>query len=237
MTQTPDPDPGPLSSGGAMRLLSQTATRRDGLAHRRTPRNIPARGSIIRRSWTITIAKRLLPVVALALLTIVAMWPEISRDATMARMALHVGLADPESGQLTQARYNGVDQQGRRYTVTADTARQVSPERVNLTAPVGDLTLGSGTWLYARGHTGVYLQLSQQLDLAGDVVLYRDDGITLATDAVSMDLKAGIAASSARVHVEGPFGTLDAQGFALLDRGSTIQFTGPGRLVLNGHSE
>ena len=30
-------------------------------------------------------------------------------------------------------------------------------------------------------------------------------------------------------------GYLDAQGFSLLDRGTVIQFTGPGRLVLNGH--
>jgi lipopolysaccharide export system protein LptC len=39
------------------------------------------------------------------------------------------------------------------------------------------------------------------------------------------------------VHAEGPFGTLDAQGFALTDKGSVIQFTGPGRLVLNGRNQ
>ena len=39
-------------------------------------------------------------------------------------------------------------------------------------------------------------------------------------------------------HVEGPFGTLDAQGFAMLDRAiAVIQFTGPGRMVLNGGSK
>jgi lipopolysaccharide export system protein LptC len=35
------------------------------------------------------------------------------------------------------------------------------------------------------------------------------------------------------VHAEGPFGTLDAQGFAVTDRGAVIQFPGPGRLLLN----
>ncbi len=38
----------------------------------------------------------------------------------------------PQSGEMTQARYHGVDERGRPYTMTATTARQVSPERVNL---------------------------------------------------------------------------------------------------------
>ncbi len=38
------------------------------------------------------------------------------------------------------------------------------------------------------------------------------------------------------VHAEGPFGTLDAQGFTLTDKGSAIQFFGPGHLVLNSAS-
>jgi lipopolysaccharide export system protein LptC len=50
---------------------------------------------------------------------------------------------------------------------------------------------------------------------------------------MSMDLKSGAAASSQPVHAEGPFGTLDAQGFALVDKGAVVQFTGPARLVLN----
>jgi lipopolysaccharide export system protein LptC len=81
---------------------------------------------------------------------------------------------------------------------------------------------------------GVYMQGSNQLDLSGDVTLYRDDGTTLTTDAVTVDLGAGAASSAAKVHVEGPFGTLDAQGFTVLDRGTAVQFSGPGRLVLNG---
>ena len=38
---------------------------------------------------------------------------------------------------MTDARYRGVDEQGRPYTVTAATAQQVAPERVNLTDAEG----------------------------------------------------------------------------------------------------
>jgi lipopolysaccharide export system protein LptC len=49
-----------------------------------------------------------------------------------------------------------------------------------------------------------------------------------------MNLKQGAATSNDYTHAEGPFGTLDAEGFTLVDRGGVIQFHGPAKLVLNG---
>ena len=67
---------------------------------------------------------------------------------------------------MTDARYHGVDDHGRPYTVTAATAQQDGPERVNLTTPKGDITLQNGTWLMVQSKLGVYLQHSGQLDLS-----------------------------------------------------------------------
>ncbi len=50
----------------------------------------------------------------------------------------------------------------------------------------------------------------------------------------TMNLKQGAATSNDYTHAEGPFGTLDAEGFTLVDRGGVIQFHGPAKLVLNG---
>jgi lipopolysaccharide export system protein LptC len=224
------------TSAATVRLIAPAA-RPGRQARPRGARKVPAPDAILRRTWLVSVAKRLLPITALILLSTVAIWPELDRDTLGARLAAHTGLADPQNGMLSQARYNGVDEQGRRYTITANLAHQVTPDRIDLTRPVGDVTLANGTWLTARGANGVYLQQTQQLDLSGDVQMYRDDGITLATDSAAIDLKGGLAAGNAMVHVEGPFGTLDAQGFALLDRGAVIQFTGPGRLLLNGHAK
>jgi lipopolysaccharide export system protein LptC len=127
-----------------------------------------------------------------------------------------------------------VDSQGQPYTLTAVTANQVGPDRFDMTDPIGDLTLNSGGWLSVTGLTGVYMQTAAQLDLSGNVTLYRDDGTTLHTDTATLDVHAGVATSADRTHVEGPFGTLDAQGFVVTDHGQLIRFAGPGRLVLNG---
>lgn len=197
-------------------------------------RRPPSSSAITRRRWVVGFGKRLLPVAGLALLALIALWPEIVRQTENARVLYRRGLGMPESGTLTDARYRGEDESGRPYTLTAATARQAGPERIDLTAPVGDVALSGGGWAQVQAQSGVYMQKAQILDLSGEVTLYRDDGTVVTTDAATMDLKEGVVASGARTHVEGPFGTLDAQGFTITERGQVAQFAGPGRLVLNG---
>lgn len=188
---------------------------------------------LARKRLIVSVGKRLLPLAALALLSTVALWPDISGKSERARMSYRRGLLAPESGQMTDASYHGVDARGRPYTMTATVARQVSPERVNLVDPKGDMTLESGSWLMVQARDGVYLQHAGSLDLSHDVQIYRDDGTTLTTASATLDLKGGAAAGAEMTHAEGPFGTLDAQGFAVTDKGAVVRFIGPGRLVLN----
>ncbi len=197
-------------------------------------RRPPTPGNLARRRVTITLTKWLLPAAALVLLATIALWPQIDRMRDSARVAFKRVTADMGGATVTDARYRGVDEQGRPYTLTAATAQQDGPDRINLTNPKGDLTLGNGTWLMVQSKLGVFLQHSQQLDLSREVTLYRDDGTTLVTASASVDMKNGAAASDEPTHAEGPFGTLDAQGFTLTDKGAAIQFFGPAHLVLNG---
>jgi lipopolysaccharide export system protein LptC len=206
--------------------------RSDRLTAGRGP--LPSASAIGRRRILVGLAKRVLPLVALALLSLVALWPEIVQQADRARLIYrHAGLV-PESGVLTAPRYRGEDDSRQAYTLTATTARQVGPERIDFVRPIGDILLGGGGWLQVVAASGTYLQKAGQLDLSGDVILYRDDGTLLITDSATLDIREGVAASGAPVRVEGPFGTLDAQGFTITERGRVAQFAGPGRLVLNG---
>ena len=105
---------------------------------------------------------------------------------------------------------------------------------MNLQVPKADVTLQNGTWLMVQARDGVYMQHAGQLDLSHDVILYREDGTTMTSDTADVDLKQGAAASSSQTHAEGPFGTLDAPGFSLVDKGAVVQFPGPAHMVLNG---
>ena len=173
---------------------------------------------------------------ALALLAAVALWPEIDRANEHNRFGFGALSGEIDGARLTHARYRGVDESNRPYTITADIARQETPERVELTMPVADLTEHDGSWLMLRARHGTYMQKVDQLDLLHDVVLYRDDGLTLTTASAAIDLRNGAAASGVTVHAEGPFGTLDSEGFTLVDKGTAVQFAGPARLVMNAAS-
>jgi lipopolysaccharide export system protein LptC len=222
----------PISpSGAAPRQPHRPRERMVGEARRL--RRPPTRGGLLRRRILITVTKFVLPVFALALLGTIALWPELDRATNVARVALHRLTGDVDGAEVIDARYHGVDDQGRPYTLTAATARQEGPEKFSLTNPHGDMTLQNGTWVEMRSKLGAFVQHANLLDMWQDVVMYRDDGTTLYTQSISMDLKNGAAAGSQPVHAEGPFGQLDAQGFALTDKGSVVQFTGPARLVLN----
>jgi lipopolysaccharide export system protein LptC len=182
----------------------------------------------------INVTKWLLPLGAAVLLASIALWPEIQATTTGARLAMKGISGHVEGGRLIDARYNGIDQKGRPYTLTAATARQINSDRISLTLPKGDITLENGTWLMLTARDGTYLQSLNHLDLVNDVTLYRDDGTVMHTASASLDLKAGAAAGADPVHVEGPFGVLDAQGFTVMDKGAAIDFTGPAHVVLNG---
>ena len=195
-------------------------------------RRVPRPGGIARRRFLVQFTKRVLPVGALALLATIVLWPEISRDAERHRLGFRNIGGMPVNGQMDTATYHGIDERGRPYTMTAAAARESAPGRVELTEPKGDITMGSSGWVMVQSHKGSYLQHAGDLDLSGDVVLYRDDGMTLHTDTADVDLKAGAAASTDMTHTEGPFGHLDSQGFTLTDRGNLVRFPGPGHLVM-----
>jgi lipopolysaccharide export system protein LptC len=223
----------PLSSTGGQ--THRTGGYLVGAAGARA-RSLPTPGRIARRRFVINLTKWLLPLAAMGLLSMIALWPEIDTATTKARLAMSHVSGEMEGGKLIDARYNGVDEQGRPYTVTAATAWQIDPQKVGMTLPKGDITLKNGTWLMLTSKTGTFIQGLNQLDLVKDVTLYRDDGTTMHTESASIDVKAGAAAGSEPVHVEGPFGVLDAQGFTVMDKGNAIDFAGPAHVIMNGAS-
>ena len=195
----------------------------------------PSSGALARRRLHIRLAKLILPGLALALLTLLAAWPDLTRQDSAARLAFRALIPGVHGDTVFGARYHGLDRNNRPYTLAARVARRVAPGRVDLTHPRGEIRLASGALLMVRSRRGVYRNKLHELDLSRHVTLYRTDGTTLITASAAIDLQRGMALGSAPVHATGPFGTLSAQGgFSLLDRGAEITFEGPARLVLNG---
>lgn len=186
------------------------------------------------------ILKILLPALAVALILLVVVWPELSRDGRDFRVRVSdISLDQTDSLTMLNARFEGVDDKDRSFTLTADEATQTTDDEnlIRLELPKGDITLEDGTWMAVTARTGRYRRDTQMLDLNGEVTLFHDRGFELRTQAAQVDLEAGVARGSENVEGHGPFGNLEAEGFEVLDRGARVLFTGRSRAVLYPKTE
>ncbi|SHI83655.1 lipopolysaccharide export system protein LptC [Roseomonas rosea] len=199
-------------------------------------RRIYTRGSILRRRFAVRFLKYVLPLGALALLSAIVLWPEFEREGENARLSFRrMSRAAPESVRVVDPRYQGVDEQGRPFNVTAFTAsQQGSTNVVELEAPRGDLVLSGGGWMLVESRDGRFDRNANILDLRRDVTIWQDDGTLIETQEARVDVKGGNAEGDRPIAAQGTFGTITGDGFRLRDRGTVVVFTGNARAVLEG---
>ncbi|MEE8504633.1 MAG: LPS export ABC transporter periplasmic protein LptC [Kiloniellales bacterium] len=179
--------------------------------------------------------KVLLPAVAVALILLVVAWPKFVLDDNRFRLSISkLGPEQAESLTMINARFDGVDDKNRPYSLTADMATQSDREKdlIDLELPKADIALQDGTWLALTARRGQYRRDRQVLDLTGSVSLFHDQGFELRTESARVDLEKGTAAGNQPVQGQGASGSIDAEGFRVYDRGARIVFTGKSHMVI-----
>lgn len=206
-------------------------------SRRRERREPPVRVPAHRRySRMVGFLKVLLPAVAAVLLGLIVAWPRLTGTDDR----FHIGFASigpdaVESLSMVNARYFGIDEENRPFTVTADVATEEKPNSiVVLESPKADFTTKSGANVYIEARQGFYHQKTQMLDLVGDVALYHDQGYELHTQEAQIDLARSSARGEAPVTGHGPQGALDGEGFEIRDGGAQVLVTGRSTLRLKG---
>ncbi|HET9147818.1 MAG TPA: hypothetical protein VFN77_07205, partial [Acetobacteraceae bacterium] len=97
------------------------------LADRRGVQRVALR----RRRLAVTIAKALLPALALLLLVLLAVLPDLRTGARVGRFSYKTtGSQSGTVSRMSGARYRGVDAQGEPFTLTAASAIQTDPNRL-----------------------------------------------------------------------------------------------------------
>lgn len=195
-------------------------------------------GALARHRFLVQFAKWLLPAAALSLLGLMVLWPELDRSEDRGRLAFRrVTQASPETARVINPRYQGLDEAGRPFNVTASVAAQrATGALVDLEQPRADLLMGENAWVLLEAEKGVHDRETNSIDLEGNVTLWHDNGTTMRTESAAIDMKGGNAHGEKPVAAQGPFGTLTSEGFDLLDRGRVVVFTGKARAVLEGNS-
>jgi lipopolysaccharide export system protein LptC len=204
------------------------------------PRDVRTHSAQATRAYSrfVQLSKRALPAVAASLLLLVVAWPRLEDAFETIHLALpRIDLSEARDLHMVQARYAGIDRENRPFVITAQIARQKPnlDDLITLERPKGDLTTQTGSWIELSGDTGFYQPQPQLLDLFGNVSLYQDKGDEFHSASAHLDMAAGTAESDDPVTGQGPFGTVTAQGFRILDKGDTIIFTGHATLDMEPH--
>lgn len=187
------------------------------------------------RRYLVRALKRVLPAAAILLLAAIALWPHLQGADEARRFTFRLGgnlLNEPM--RMRDARFRGIDELGRPYTITASQAIQLpgTEEKIDLTDPKGDITMQDGAWVLLQAAHGIYRREQGLLDLDQGVVLNHDSGYEVRTERATVDLKAQTARGDRPVEGQGPFGTIEGTGFEAMEGGKVIIVTGPATLVI-----
>lgn len=203
-------------------------------------RGEPRRGltaSDFGRSRFVALMKYLLPVLAMSLLGLVVAWPELMPgDDRLEIDFTAVGPAGGPKPQVLNPRVLGIDAQARPFTITADLGSRTETgdgrDIYLFDQPKADITLNDGSWVAITSDNGRYEEASQTLYLRDNVNLFHDSGYEFTTAAARFDVVRDEASGDQPVHGQGPFGTLDADGFRIMEGGERIIFTGKARMTI-----
>jgi lipopolysaccharide export system protein LptC len=190
---------------------------------------------IARYSRYVNFMKFILPLMALALVAAIMIWPQLQITDTSFSIALsNAKLSTKEGLSMVNARFVGVDLKKQPFSITADIAKNLLKDReqIELEMPKADITVSDGSWLVLTANSGVYNQKKKLLNLKGAVNLFHDSGYEFKTKKVNIDLNQGIAISNEPVKGQGPFGQLQAEGFRIENKGNKISFSGKSKLIL-----
>ncbi|MBI1776074.1 MAG: LPS export ABC transporter periplasmic protein LptC [Proteobacteria bacterium] len=188
-------------------------------------------------SRLVALLKLVLPVVALTLLGLIVLWPQLRDDPRQFRLGTaRIDPGEAEVLRMVNPRYVGLDGENQPFALTADSATQVAGnvDVMQLVQPKADLTMRDGSWVALSAPAGTYDRVRQSLHLSGGVSVFQDAGYAFFSPTADIDLIIGAASGDDPVQGQGPFGDLTASGFRILDKGRRVLLTGKSHLVLKG---
>jgi lipopolysaccharide export system protein LptC len=194
-----------------------------------------ARGTRLWRTF-----KMLLPTVATLLILLLIFWSQRNLEESRFQISItELSTEDINNMTMLNLRFDGMDQEDRPFSITAEEARQNTDlvGVIDLIEPRADITLGNGAWVALMASGGHYDRDGRRLDLSGGVNLFHDRGFEISSEVASVNLDTGTTSSDRIVNGHGPAGELTAAGFRVMNDGERIFLNGPARLNLYAAGE
>ena len=189
-----------------------------------------------RSSRVIGLLRYLLPAIALCLIALVVLWPQLIGGAggLIAPIFANAEIDGADVMLMHNPRYVGRTRDAEPYELTAASA-YVDPEKpslIHLEQLAAELTPASRRDLRLVALTGLYNRAADKLDLDGDIALTTSDGYRVETQRARINLQAGRVVGNQPVEGWGPTGTLSADRFEIRDGGQLLRFEGRVKVTL-----
>ena len=184
--------------------------------------------------------KMLLPTVATLFILLLIFWSQRNLEESRFQIGItELSTEDINNMTMLNLRFDGMDQEDRPFSITANEARQNTDQIgvIDLIEPRADITLADGAWVALMAAGGHYDRDGRRLDMSGGVNVFHDRGFEISSEVVSVDLDTGTASSDRVVNGQGPAGELTAAGFRVMNDGQRIFLNGPARLELYAAGE
>lgn len=177
------------------------------------------------------------PALGILLLVLFFLWPVVTK---INLPKIDKAQISGDRTELVNPRYEGQDEKGQRYLLTANRAIQSrnKPNEVELVSPTAAL-IGTdnaeGTRVIAQH--GIYHDQSENLQLSDQVTMTTPEGDQFISSAAQIDLKNKIVTGDQPVTGSGPRLELSAQGFTYDRNQGTLTLSGPAKLILKEQDE
>lgn len=137
----------------------------------------------------------------------------------------------PTPGQIevVGAKYEGADEKGNPYTITADKANRSSEKEdgVLFENPVTDIILENKTWLALKAAGGFFNSKNENVMLENEVKAYHDSGYEITMKNVVINMKNQSGSTAAPVSIQGPMGEASAANMEVKPGMAKIILGGP----------
>ncbi len=161
----------------------------------------------------------------LVLLVVLVAIPIIGRENADMRVVFS-SIEEKEASLpvMTKPRFQGVDDKDQPYLVTATKATQQEDETILLDNVAADLTTKDKAWLALIAQKGILDLQNDTLQLMGSVQLFHDAGHQMSTEIVNINLNNLSAKGNMPIVIQGEFGRVTSNQFAIKDRGDRMIF-------------
>jgi lipopolysaccharide export system protein LptC len=189
-----------------------------------------------RSSRIVGLLRFILPVVALCLVGLVVLWPQLigSAGGLIAPIFANAEIEGTDVMLMHNPRYVGRTRDAEPYELTAASAYvdPKKPSHIHLDHLAADLTPADKRDLRLVALTGLYNRAADKLDLDCDIALTTSDGYRFETQSARINLQIGKVIGDQPVAGWGPAGTLEADRFEIHDNGQLLRFEGRVKVTL-----